>query len=134
MLAVAQQYVDLGLPSGTQWKKTNEAGFYTFNQALAKFGTELPTQTQLQELVNYCEWTWTGRGYNIVGPNGQSIYLPAAGEGEINGGVNSIGEYGYYWSCKRWDANNAWYMSFGSGGNAVDHYDSSLLFSIRLIR
>ena len=38
-------YVDLGLPSGTLWKdKNEEGGFYTYDQAVSKFGNKLPTK------------------------------------------------------------------------------------------
>ena len=35
-------YVDLGLPSGTLWKDKNESGQYKFQDALKKFGDNLP--------------------------------------------------------------------------------------------
>lgn len=33
-------YVDLGLPSGTLWKNKNEEGFYTYDDAVSKFGSK----------------------------------------------------------------------------------------------
>ena len=94
----AQTYVDLGLPSGTKWKSTNESGFYTYDEALSKYGRQLPTESQFKELKNYCEWTWTGRGYKVVGPNGSSIFLPAAGVHICNSDIANVGSRGYYWS------------------------------------
>ena len=41
-------------------------------------GWRLPTQAELEELYN-CTWSWTGSGYRVTGPNGNSIYLPVAG-------------------------------------------------------
>ena len=38
---------------------------------------------ELDELVQYCKWYWTTirgvSGYQVYGPNGESIFLPAAG-------------------------------------------------------
>ena len=37
----------------------------------------------MQELIDVCEWTWTElngiAGYSIKGPNGNMMFLPAAG-------------------------------------------------------
>ena len=54
----AQGLVDLGLPSGTLWKdKNEEGGFYTYEQAMSKFGDKLPTKEQFKELKNKCQWS-----------------------------------------------------------------------------
>lgn len=75
-------YVDLGLPSGTKWKKTNEkGGFYTYNQALKTFGNKLPSYEQIMELMQFCDWDWKTNGRIIsmqgTGPNGNTIeFIP----------------------------------------------------------
>ena len=42
----------------------------------------MPTLEQLDELCNYCTWHWTQtngvNGYQLIGPNGNAIFLPAA--------------------------------------------------------
>lgn len=43
---VVIEYVDLGLPSGTMWKLFIEDGYYTFDRAVEKFGSNLPTKEQ----------------------------------------------------------------------------------------
>ena len=105
------QYVDLGLPSGTQWKSDNESGYYDYNAAMSKYGNSLPTKEQLEELKDKCTWTWTGKAYRVTGPNGNSIVLPADGTqncyGENNG---KKGVWGGYWSCSAVGANNACYL------------------------
>ena len=73
------KYIDLGLPSGTLWVDTNEEGYYTFDDAVEKYGNCLPTKEQLEELKTQCQWEWTGAGYKVTGPNGNSIVLSAAG-------------------------------------------------------
>ena len=96
-----RQYVDLGLPSGTLWCAKNEGGDhtrYTYDEAISNFGSKLPTEEQLEELKNQCTWTWTGSGYKVVGPNGNSIYFPAAGSRGCDGYVDGVGSIGCYWS------------------------------------
>ena len=43
----------------------------------------MPTKAEQDELRNNCTWTWTTLngvdGYRVTGPNGNSIFLPAAG-------------------------------------------------------
>ena len=61
----------------------------------------MPTKAELDELRNNCTWNWTTlngvNGYTVTGPNGNSIFLPAAGY-RYGTEVNSRGSYGYYWS------------------------------------
>ncbi|MBO7134104.1 MAG: hypothetical protein J6W06_08105 [Bacteroidales bacterium] len=117
----AQGYVDLGLPSGTLWKNKNEdGGFYTYEQAVSKFGSKLPTKEQLEELKNSCTWTWTGSGYKVVGPSGASIVLPAAGYRDCRGTVDLVGSGGRYWSSTPKGSDNAWCLIFKSNGVGFD--------------
>ena len=109
--AIPQGYVDLGLPSGTLWKTKNEVreefpnrDAYWLNSAAAvEFGNQLPTIEQLDELRNACQWIWMGNGYKVVGINGESIFLPAAG-GEMQkyGRPGSVGSIGYYCSSSEY--------------------------------
>ena len=61
----------------------------------------MPSKAQQDELRSRCKWTWTTKngvkGYKVVGPNGNSIFLPAAGICNIEGLVYA-GSSGYYWS------------------------------------
>ena len=92
--SILSDYVDLGLPSGTLWKNANEGGDnarYTYDEAVSRWGSKLPTKEQLVELKNKCRWKWTTRkgvkGYKVIGPNGKSIFLPATGYRDCNGNV-----------------------------------------------
>ena len=53
-------------------------------------------------------------GYKVVGPNGNSIVLPAAGLRFCSGGVYIVGTYGYYWSSTPDGSEYAWYLVFNS--------------------
>ncbi len=43
----------------------------------------LPTKEEFEELIQKCKWVWiseiSNKGYKVTGPNGNSIFLPAAG-------------------------------------------------------
>ena len=130
------KYVDLGLPSGTLWKNANEGGDnarYTYNEAVSRFGNKLPTKEQLVELKDKCTWTWTGNGCKVTGPNGNSIFLPAAGLRNCKGAVNEVGSYGYCWSSTPWDSDYTWYLYFYSYGVNM-HYSRCSEFPVRLVQ
>ena len=85
--ATQDEYVDLGLISMTMWKSANEVkagdstdGFFTYDEAVAAFGSKLPTMEQFYELMHSCEWVWLSIGcYKVFGPNKNHILLPADG-------------------------------------------------------
>lgn len=80
-----------------------------------------PSDEQFSELCNSCTWIWdaTKKGYEVIGPNGNSIFLPAGGSrcgGELN-----VGTSGSYWSrilCSD-DLKRAYYLSFGKSSHSV---------------
>ena len=77
----------------------------------------MPTKAEQDELREKCKWTWTGRGYTVTGPNGNSIFLPAAGY-RYDSDLYLAGSYGYYWSSSL-DTGNSGYacsLDFGSDG------------------
>ena len=134
VVTVPAGYVDLGLSSGTYWKETNESGFYNYDNAVSKFGNKLPTKEQLEELKNECEWTWTGNGYKVTGPNGESITLPVAGYRYCNGGVSGVGSRGYYWSSTPDDSDYAWGLGFYSSEVYMGNYSRCYGLSVRLVQ
>lgn len=81
----------------------------------------MPTITEFEELCRKCKWTWTSQGvhegYKVTGPNGNSIFLPAAGcrWGHC---TSRVGEGGYYWSSTLSSSTSlsARNLYFGSGG------------------
>ena len=61
----------------------------------------MPTKAEQDELRQQCTWTWTSKsgvnGYQVTGPNGKSIFLPAAGY-RSGSSLYFVGSYGNYWS------------------------------------
>ena len=85
----------------------------------------MPTHAEQEELNSKCTWTWTTsngvNGYRVTGPNGNSIFLPAAGY-RYDSSVSDTGSYGRCWSASldESDPSRAWNMGFYSGS----HYSS----------
>lgn len=134
-----QGFIDLGLPSGTLWKQYNEDctnAYYTYEGAFNQFGTNLPTKEQFEELQNMCSWYWMGSGYRVFGPNGNSIYLPAAGWRHYygSGGVYDVGAEGGYWSSTPYGSDHAWLLFFDSSGVNMSLYNRCYGRSVRLVQ
>ncbi len=153
------EYVDLGLPSGTLWATCNVGAvkpedygdYFAWGETTPKdvyswstykwcngssnkltkyctdsvFGTvdglmelepaddaahvnwgnlwRMPTLEQQQELISECTWEWKTskgvNGYQVTGPNGNTMFLPAAGYRNNNDSLPFfLGSYGDYWS------------------------------------
>ena len=80
----------------------------------------MPTWAECQELIDKCTWTWTTyngvKGQKVTGPNGNSIFLPAAGY--RNGtSVYDQGSYGRYRSgtLREGDISYAYSLYFSVG-------------------
>lgn len=62
----------------------------------------MPKKNELSELHNECSWAHTTQGghdgFKVTGPNGNSIFLPAAGY-YSGSWPSSSGDYGYYWGA-----------------------------------
>ena len=100
----------------------------------------MPSQEQCIELSNYCTWTWTTLngviGQLITGPNGNTMFLPAAGDRYQNK-VGDLGSYGQYWSrtlnSSREDAADILFLhSYGLSG--IDANDRYFGYSVRAVR
>ena len=85
----------------------------------------MPTDEEWSELVDECTCTWTTQsgvaGRKVTGPNGNSIFLPAAGYTDTSG-LSDVGSIGYYWSSSLVSGypNDAYNVYFYSG--SVDVY------------
>ena len=187
-----QDYVDLGLPSGTLWASCNVGatspegygGYYAWGETEPKqdyswqtykwckgseytltkyctnsdFGTmdskteleheddaafvnmgpswRMPTQRQLEELRDVCTWksaTVNGeKGHLVIGPNGNSLFLPLPGE-RWGTELEDAGWVGYYWSreIKSYDDPDVAYCTnFGT----VTGSARFLGYSVRAVR
>lgn len=94
---------------GTEAKKIDSRGNSDFSGtesdvAHVKWGNgwRMPTQSEIGELCNKCtcEWTTVNGIYGsiITGPNGNSIFLPAAGCYYNDREISNYNNFGYYWS------------------------------------
>ena len=97
--------------------RKNEISGTQYDAARIKWGARwrMPTKIELQELINNCirsRTTINGKdGYKITGPNGNSIFLPAAGyKGEEL--LEKAAKGGYYLSATPTNLLNAFTLSF----------------------
>lgn len=74
-----------------------------YDAATANWGStwRMPTREECEELVEECTWEWTTQngvyGMKVTGPNGNYIFLPAAGY-RYGSSLYGAGENGFYWS------------------------------------
>ncbi len=97
----------------------------------------MPTDAELNELRGKCTWTWTTlndvSGRLVTGPNGNSIFIPAAGYWTETYQYHA-GSNGFYWSSSlNTDyPGNAWSVFFSSRYvDRGDTYRRKNGFSIR---
>lgn len=92
----------------------------SYDVATAKMGSDwrMPTSAEIQELRDKCTWKWTTQngvnGRKVIGPNGNSIFLPAAGY-RSGSDLGWEGAGGHYWSASpASDSYGAYSLSFSS--------------------
>lgn len=127
-------YVDLGLPSGTLWKKQNEKGLFSYDEAILQYQDSMPSVEQWQELKSLCKWFWQGNGYSVKGPNENTIFLPSEGFRYCSGSMLKNGSYGTYWSSSPAGAENAWYITFSSEQLIINNINRCGGRSIRFVK
>ena len=94
-------YVSVVTPDGkTELDPEDDAAYVNWGPSW-----RMPTHEQQRELVEQCTWTWTTRnsvyGQQGTGPNGNTIFLPAAGwhtNWNQNDSLLCEGSYGCSWS------------------------------------
>ena len=109
--------------------------------ATANWGApwRIPTETEMGELVDNCTWEWTTQngvnGYKVTGSNGNSIFLPAAGDRYWSSLIDD-GSNGDYWGSTPFSGyydDYACSLSFNYGLEDVRHYSRYLGFPVRPI-
>lgn len=98
----------------------NDDGYLTadYDAATKNWGDgwRMPTKSDFDELIENCDWEWDKKkeGYTVTGKNGNSIFLPAAGN--YFGNSQKEPGYGRYW-CASVDESNSfrsWCLCFHS--------------------
>lgn len=97
------EYIDFGLPSGTLWAPENEEGYFTFDEAVEKFGNSLPARWQFCELIDNCDCVFDSKKKALICKsrlNGNTIEFPALGYRSGDSvAMYDVGRCGNYWSC-----------------------------------
>ena len=81
------------------------SGNSRYDVARAEWGSSwrMPTNDEFEELNWWCKWLWTTmegkNGYKVIGPNGNTLFLPAAGI-QIESHISLAGIQGEYWSSR----------------------------------
>lgn len=130
------EYVDLGLYSGRLWAKMNlgsssetDYGSYVDwdkNDVVTKqWGSDwgTPSYGDYLELINTCEWTWSTRnginGYIVKGPNGNTIFFPAAGC-KMMGTSQVVGSNLYYWTNTLFSTDETFAYTLSGSSSSVN--------------
>ena len=86
----------------------------------------MPTHTEWKDLIEKCSWVSTTQNgvecYKVTGPNGNSVFFPAAGL-RLGSDISEIGFLGAYWSSylgTGWSSSGctitAWGVNFSYSG------------------
>ena len=98
----------------------------------------MPTFVEIKELESECRWKWTTQngvnGNKVIGPNGNFIFLPAAGNrwGSVYS-VGNAGSYGFYWSSSLSRYGDAYSLNFNSGDTDWYYGDRRSGLSVRAV-
>ena len=110
--------------------------------ATRKLGSpwRMPTKEEIRELLDHCTWNWTTQdgvnGCEVKGPNGNSIFLPAAGYRK-GSALYYAGSGGYFRSSSLYIGYNDYASNLNFDSDRHDKYNYSrryLGFSVRPVR
>ena len=102
-----------------------------YDAAAANWGGDwrMPTEDEFQELIDECDWEWDGDGCTVTGPNGNSIFLPAAG-GRSGYELQCNGRFGDYWSSTP-DSKDAEILIFNRDFQSTSRFSRYQGLSVR---
>ena len=89
----------------------------------------MPTYVEIEELIDDCTWTYTTQenskgvdtdGYLVTGSNGNSIFLPEAGE-YVD--TNFVEGGGFYWSS----SSDYYYFYCEAGDDNLEQFGKNAL-------
>ena len=118
-----KEYVDMGLPSGTLWASENEKGYFNFDEAVEKFGNNLPARWQFCELVenSNCYFDTDENAFVFKSNfNGNIVKFSTFGGYRISDRNEFIGvdKYYNYWSrTPHTNGEDAWHISVTNYGS-----------------
>ena len=101
----------------------------------------MPSTEQCWELCESCTWQQTTRngvnGQLVTGPNGQSMFLPAAGE-RYNNNIGDLGSFGLFWSRTLYSvdgiySNSAYILFFYLDDHRSNGNDRYIGFPVRAV-
>lgn len=112
-----------------------------YDAATSNWGSpwHMPTEAQCDELRTSCTSVWTTQnglnGRKFTGPNGGTIFLPAAGY-RSDSSLGRAGVLGFYWSSVLYESSlgGAWRLCFGSGAVNEDGGNRSCGLTVRPVR
>ena len=112
-----------------------------YDAATASWGApwRMPSLEQCNELKNKCTSVWTTEngvnGRKFTGPNGGTIFFPAAGL-RLRDELYGTGSDGNFWSSTLDESTPiyAWYLVFASGGVRTSNSKRSDGLSVRPVR
>ena len=87
---------------------------------------KIPTKEQIDELLKKCSWAWDVTngvaGYTVTGPNGNKIFLPAAGK-RVDSNTENTGTTGYFWASALADRSDfeAFTLEISTAKRAIDY-------------
>ena len=107
------------------------SGNIEYDAARANWGGlwRMPTYVECLELKDRCTWIKTtidgNNGFEVIGPNGNSIFLPCTGHKGSNGWI-ALMDLGFYWCSTPYDSNrNAYMLNFTCSDGYIVYDDES---------
>lgn len=97
----------------------------------------IPTAAEFKELQEKCAWEWAEvngvAGQEITGPNGNKLFLPFAGIGDVQWGAIYT-DQGFYWSSSVAENGEAQCLQFDLSANKLNEKTRTEKLTIRAVK